>query len=42
MGELLPMVGEIGPARLALAGMAGVVAGTTHAPLAGAMLVYEL
>ncbi|MEY5031164.1 MAG: hypothetical protein RL354_195 [Planctomycetota bacterium] len=42
MGELLPMVADIGPTKLALAGMAGVVAGTTHAPLAGAMLVYEL
>ncbi|MFZ9913978.1 MAG: chloride channel protein [Phycisphaerales bacterium] len=42
MGELVPLVSEAGPARLALAGMAGVVAGTTHAPLAGAMLVYEL
>ncbi|MCE2881532.1 MAG: chloride channel protein [Planctomycetaceae bacterium] len=42
MGELVPFVSEAGPARLALAGMAGVVAGTTHAPLAGAMLVYEL
>jgi CIC family chloride channel protein len=36
------MVADIGPTKLALAGMAGVVAGTTHAPLAGAMLVYEL
>lgn len=42
MGELVPFVQEAGPARLALAGMAGVVAGTTHAPLAGALLVYEL
>ncbi len=42
MGELVPFVNDAGPARLALAGMAGVVAGTTHAPLAGAMLVYEL
>ena len=42
MGELVPFVAEVGPTRLALAGMAGVVAGTTHAPLAGAMLVYEL
>lgn len=42
LGELIPFVAEVGPARLALAGMAGVVAGTTHAPLAGAMLVYEL
>jgi CIC family chloride channel protein len=42
MGEFLPFVSEVGPTRLALAGMAGVVAGTTHAPLAGAMLVYEL
>lgn len=42
MGELVPIVAEVGPTRLALAGMAGVVAGTTHAPLAGAMLVYEL
>ncbi|MFM7133214.1 MAG: chloride channel protein [Planctomycetota bacterium] len=42
MGELVPLVQEAGPARLALAGMAGVVAGTTHAPLAGALLVYEL
>jgi CIC family chloride channel protein len=42
LGELVPFVAQVGPARLALAGMAGVVAGTTHAPLAGAMLVYEL
>jgi CIC family chloride channel protein len=42
MGELVPFVSEVGPTRLALAGMAGVVAGSTHAPLAGAMLVYEL
>lgn len=42
LGELIPLVREIGPERLALAGMAGVVAGTTHAPLAGALLVYEL
>ncbi|MEY2715551.1 MAG: hypothetical protein RIT24_1894 [Planctomycetota bacterium] len=42
MGELVPFVAEVGPTRLALAGMAGVVAGSTHAPLAGAMLVYEL
>jgi chloride channel protein, CIC family len=42
LGELVPFVKEVGPASLALAGMAGVVAGTTHAPLAGAMLVYEL
>ncbi len=42
MGELVPIVHDVGPTRLALAGMAGVVAGTTHAPLAGAMLVYEL
>ena len=42
MGELVPFVAEVGPTRLALAGMAGVVAGTTHAPLAGAMLIYEL
>ncbi|MFN9077226.1 MAG: chloride channel protein [bacterium] len=42
LGEFIPFVADVGPARLALAGMAGVVAGTTHAPLAGAMLVYEL
>lgn len=42
LGELVPFVSEVSPASLALAGMAGVVAGTTHAPLAGAMLVYEL
>jgi chloride channel protein, CIC family len=42
LGEFVPIVADVGPARLALAGMAGVVAGTTHAPLAGAMLVYEL
>lgn len=42
LGEFIPFVADAGPARLALAGMAGVVAGTTHAPLAGAMLVYEL
>ena len=42
LGEMIPFVADVGPARLALAGMAGVVAGTTHAPLAGAMLVYEL
>ncbi len=42
LGELVPFVAEVGPVGLALAGMAGVVAGTTHAPLAGAMLVYEL
>ena len=42
MGELVPFVRDIGPVPLALAGMAGVVAGSTHAPLAGAMLVYEL
>ncbi len=38
----LPVIGAIAPATCALAGMAGVVAATTHAPLAGAMLVYEL
>jgi chloride channel protein, CIC family len=42
LGELIPFVADVGPARLALAGMAGLVAGTTHAPLAGSMLVYEL
>lgn len=42
MGELVPLLQDVGPTRLALAGMAGVVAGSTHAPLAGAMLVYEL
>ena len=42
LGEFVPIVADVGPARLALAGMAGLVAGTTHAPLAGAMLVYEL
>jgi CIC family chloride channel protein len=42
LGEYIPFVRDVGPAPLALAGMAGVVAGSTHAPLAGAMLVYEL
>lgn len=42
LGELVPFVKQVAPVQLALAGMAGVVAGTTHAPLAGAMLVYEL
>jgi CIC family chloride channel protein len=42
LGEYVPFVREVGPAPLALVGMAGVVAGSTHAPLAGAMLVYEL
>lgn len=42
LGEFIPFVRDVGPAPLALAGMAGVVAGSTHAPLAGAMLVYEL
>jgi CIC family chloride channel protein len=42
LGEYVPLIGEVGAPRLALAGMAGMVAGTTHAPLAGAMLVYEL
>jgi CIC family chloride channel protein len=42
LGEAAPFIGDVGAPRLALAGMAGVVAGTTHAPLAGAMLVYEL
>ncbi|MGA1223751.1 MAG: chloride channel protein [Phycisphaerales bacterium] len=42
MGEVIPAMAEVGPTKAALAGMAGVVAGTTHAPLAGAMLVYEL
>ena len=42
LGEAAPFIGEVGAPRLALAGMAGVVAGSTHAPLAGAMLVYEL
>lgn len=42
LGAALPLLGGVGPVPLALAGMAGVVAGTTHAPLAGAMLVYEL
>ncbi len=42
MGELVPFVRDVGPVPLALAGMAGVVAGSTHAPLAGALLVYEL
>ncbi|MSR40831.1 MAG: CBS domain-containing protein [Phycisphaerales bacterium] len=38
----IPVLGAIAPATCALAGMAGVVAATTHAPIAGAMLVYEL
>jgi CIC family chloride channel protein len=42
LGEYIPFVRDVGPAPLALAGMAGVVAGSTHAPLTGALLVYEL
>ncbi len=38
----VPVLGAVSPETCALAGMAGVVAATTHAPLAGAMLVYEL
>lgn len=33
---------DASPAHYALAGMAGVVAATTHAPLSGMMLAYEL
>lgn len=35
-------IDQPGPAVCALAGMGCMVAGTTHAPMAGAMLVYEL
>ena len=38
----IPVLNAVAPATCALAGMAGVVAATTHAPLAGAILVYEL
>jgi CIC family chloride channel protein len=40
--ESLGIVQDVNPAQFALVGMAAVVAATTHAPLTGMVLVYEV
>ncbi|MEE2681607.1 MAG: chloride channel protein [Planctomycetota bacterium] len=42
MLEYMGFLGDANPAQFALVGMAAVVAATTHAPLTGMILVYEI